>query len=425
MRVLVIGGGGREHALVWKIAQSPLVKKIFCAPGNAGIGKLAECVSIPAEAIDRLFHFASTHDIDLTVAGPDDSLALGIVDRFQRGGLIIFGPTKRASEIEWSKVYAKNLMRKHGIPTAESLVFDSCEAVLSHLESAKLPVVVKADGLAKGKGVLICKTFGEARAAIDVVMKEKRFGSAGDKVIVEDFLEGEEASIIAFTDGRTIAPMPSSQDHKRALDGDQGLNTGGMGAYSPAPVITDELYRILEREILIPTVHALNVDDRQFRGCLYAGIIITSDGPKVLEFNARFGDPETQPLLLRLQSDIVPILQAIVAGRLNSMRLKWDPRPSVCVVMASAGYPGSYGKGKKITGIDDAEALGDTTVFHAGPAMVDGSLVTNGGRVLGVTSLGDTIERAAKRAYEAVDKIRFDGAHYRSDIAARAIGRKV
>ena len=287
-----------------------------------------------------------------------------------------------------------------------------------------MPMVVKADGLAKGKGVLICQTSEEAVDAVDAVMKEKRFGSAGERLVIEQFLEGEEASIIAFTDGKTIAPMPSSQDHKRVFDSDRGPNTGGMGAYSPAPVITEQVYDVIEREILIPIVHALNVDGRQFRGCLYAGVIVTSDGPKVLEFNARFGDPESQPLMVRLQSDIVPVLQAVVASDLRSARLRWDPRASVCVVMASAGYPGSYPKGKPITGLDEASKMADVTVFHAGTARVDGRIVTSGGRVLGVTALGDSVEAAAKRAYEAASKIHFDGAHYRSDIAARAFGRK-
>ena len=425
MKVFVIGGGGREHALAWKIAQSPKVKKIYCAPGNAGIAGHAECVDIPAEDIDRLFHVASTHDIDMTVAGPDDALALGIVDRFQRAGLNIFGPTRRASEIEWSKVYSKQLLRKHAIPTGESCVFDSYNGARTYVESAPLPMVIKADGLAKGKGVLICNTHAEAHDAIDKIMKEQAFGAAGDRVIVEEFLEGEEASIIAFTDGQTIAPMPSSQDHKRIFDHDLGPNTGGMGAYSPAPVITEAVYDRIEREILIPAVHALNVDDRPFHGCLYAGVILTDDGPKVLEFNARFGDPETQPLMMRLQTDIIPVLQAIIDGKLNKVKLRWDPRPAVCVVMASEGYPGSYEKGKQITGIEDAEALGDVTVFHAGTAMHKGKLVTNGGRVLGVTALGDSVEAAAALAYQAAEKIHFDGAQYRTDIAARAFGRSV
>jgi len=423
MKVLIVGGGGREHALAWKIAQSPKVTKLFCAPGNAGIAQVAECVNIPADEVQALLKFARREKIDLTVVGPEAPLVAGIADRFEANGLPIFGPSRRAAELEGSKVFAKQIMRKHAIPTAHYDVFETVDAAEEHVRKAPLPLVVKADGLAAGKGVMVCNTRQEAMHAITLIMKERVFGDAGNLVVVEDCLVGEEASILALTDGRAIVPLPSSQDHKRIRDNDEGPNTGGMGAYSPAPVITPEQYARIEREILIPIVHAMNADDRRYKGVVYAGLMMTDDGPRVLEFNVRFGDPETQPILARLKGDIVPVLTAIAEGNLQKADLEWDPRPAVCVVMASAGYPGRYEKGKPITGLDAAAALGDVVVFHAGTALKDGQVVTAGGRVLGVTALGDDIAAAIARAYEAVRLIHFEGAQYRSDIGARALNR--
>ncbi|MBM4040716.1 MAG: phosphoribosylamine--glycine ligase [Planctomycetes bacterium] len=423
MRVLLVGGGGREHALAWKIAQSPLVSKLYCAPGNAGIAGVAECVDIPAEEVQALLKFARREKIDLTVVGPEAPLAAGIVDRFEHSGLAIFGPSQRAAELEGSKVFAKHILRKHAIPTARYDVFETVDAAEEHVRKASFPLVIKADGLAAGKGVSVCHRREEAMDAIARMMKERVFGDAGNRVVVEECLFGEEASILALTDGRTIVPLPSSQDHKRVNDGDKGPNTGGMGAYSPAPVITPEQGARIEREIIIPIVHAMNAEERRYKGVVYAGVMMTDDGPRVLEFNVRFGDPETQPILARLKGDLVPVLKAIAEGNLQKADLAWDPRPAVCVVMASGGYPGHYEKGKVIAGIDAAAALGDVVVFHAGTALKDGKVVTAGGRVLGVTALGADIRAAIARAYDAVKLIRFEGAHYRTDIGARALAR--
>jgi len=424
MKVLLIGSGGREHALAWKIAQSPKVTKLFCAPGNAGIAAVAECVDLPADEVQALLKFARREQIGLTVVGPEAPLVAGIADRFEASDLPIFGPSQRAAELEGSKVFAKHIMRKHAIPTAHYDVFETVDAAEEHVRKAPLPLVVKADGLAAGKGVMVCQTREAALDAIAQIMKERVFGDAGNRVVVEECLIGEEASILALTDGRTIVPLPSSQDHKRINDNDQGPNTGGMGAYSPAPVITDEQAARIEREILIPIVHAMNAEERRYRGVVYAGVMMTDDGPKVLEFNVRFGDPETQPILARLKGDLVPVLAAIAEGNLQNADLAWDPRPAVCVVMASGGYPGRYEKGKLIRGLDAAAALPDVTVFHAGTALRDGKVVTAGGRVLGVTALGDDIRGAIARAYEAVHLIRFDAAHYRTDIGARALSHR-
>ncbi|MFP4058277.1 MAG: phosphoribosylamine--glycine ligase [Candidatus Brocadiia bacterium] len=421
MKVLVVGGGGREHALVWKIAQSPKVSQVYCAPGNAGIAELAECVDIEAEDVQALRHFAERQGVDLTVVGPEAPLVAGIVDRFEAHGLAIFGPTARAAELEGSKVFAKHILRKHGIPTAGYAVFDTVDAAEEHVRKAPLPLVVKADGLAGGKGVSVCHERAEALAAIDRVMKERVFGDAGNKVVVETCLVGEEASILALTDGKTIIPLPTSQDHKPVCDGDQGPNTGGMGAYSPAPVVDEAQYARIERQILIPIVHAMNCEQRPYRGVVYAGLMMTDDGPRVLEFNVRFGDPETQPILLRLRGDLVPALLAIARGNLQDVSLAWDPRPAVCVVCASGGYPGAYEKGKPITGLDQVAAMDDAVVFHAGTARREGRVVTAGGRVLGVTALGDDIQSAMDRAYEAVGKVHFEGMHYRADIGAKAL----
>ena len=421
MKVLVVGGGGREHTLAWKIAQSPRVEKVYCAPGNAGTAQIAENVDIPADEVMALAKFATREKIDLTVVGPEAPLVAGIVDRFEAHGLPIFGPTQRAAELEGSKVFAKHIMRKHAIPTAHYDVFETVDAAEDHIRHADFPLVIKADGLAAGKGVTVCRSRPEAFEAINRVMKEKVFGEAGNRVVIEECLVGEEASILALTDGRTIVPLPTSQDHKPVFDGDRGPNTGGMGAYSPAPVITPEQYSRIEREILIPIVHAMNAEDRRYRGVIYAGLMLTDDGPKVLEFNVRFGDPETQPILFRLDTDIVPVLRAIAVGNLQDANLEWDPRPAVCVVMASGGYPGPYEKGKPISGLDEVAKMDDVMVFHAGTALVDGQVVTAGGRVLGVTAKGDDIPAAIERAYEAVRRISFEGAHYRTDIGAKAL----
>jgi len=421
MKVLVVGGGGREHTLAWKIAHSPKVRKVYCAPGNAGAAEVAECVDIPAEQVQALLRFAEREQIDLTVVGPEAPLVAGIVDRFEAHGLPIFGPTQRAAELEGSKVLAKHIMRKHGIPTGHYDVFETVDAAQEHVRKASLPLVVKADGLAAGKGVTVCHKREEALAAIDRAMKQRVFGAAGDRLVVEECLFGEEASILALTDGRTIVPLPSSQDHKPIFDGDRGPNTGGMGAYSPAPVVTEAQYERIEREIVIPIVHAMNREERPYRGVVYAGLMMTDDGPRVLEFNVRFGDPETQPILFRLQGDLVPALRAIAEGNLQDAKLEWDPRPAVCVVLASGGYPGSYEKGKVIAGLDEVAAMPDTMVFHAGTAHKDGQVVTAGGRVLGVTAKGDDIRGAMRRAYDAVERIHFDGVHYRKDIGAKAL----
>ncbi len=421
MKVLVVGGGGREHALVWKIAQSPLVSKVYSAPGNAGIAEEAETVDIAAGDIVSLLGFAKDSGIDLTVVGPEVPLVAGIVDKFQEEGLKIFGPKQHAANLEGSKAYSKMLMKSAGIPTARFKILSDLSAAKDYAEATGAPIVIKASGLAAGKGVYVCKSVEEAHKAIDAVMKERIFGTAGDSIIIEECLKGEEASILAFVDGHAIFTLESSQDHKRAFDGDQGPNTGGMGAYSPAPVISDRIMRQVERDILIPVTYASNRNGCPYRGILYAGLMITQEGPSVLEFNVRFGDPETQPILMRMKSDIVEPILAVIDGSLADVAIKWDDRPAVCVVMASGGYPGKYEKGKEITGIKEAEALGDVKVFHAGTALAGGRLVTNGGRVLGVTALGDTIAAAKQRAYEAVERIHFDGAHFRSDIADRAI----
>lgn len=422
MRVLVVGSGGREHALVWKLADSPMVDRLFCAPGNAGIAQQAECVDIGATDILQLRRFARQNSVDLTVAGPEACLVKGIVDALEPAGLKVFGPTQQAAKIEGSKVFAKQLMERHGIPTAPFRTFTAAERAKSYLEMVGAPIVVKADGLAAGKAVIVCRTLKDAYEAVDRIMIRKEFGDAGDQIIVESCLTGQEASMIAFTDGRTIAVLPSSQDHKPAYDGDQGPNTGGMGAYSPAPVITDELAGQIEREVLVQTVHAMNREDKPYRGALYAGIMVTDAGPRVLEFNCRLGDPELQPLVMRLQSDLMPILLGTVDGTLDEVDIRWDPRPALCVVMASGGYPIGYRKGFPIEGLEDVARMEDVVVFHAGTALEDGRIATNGGRVLGVTARGDTIQEAKDRAYEAVQKIHFEKAHYRTDIGQKAIG---
>jgi phosphoribosylamine--glycine ligase len=425
MKILVIGGGGREHTLVWKIAQSPLVEKIYCIPGNAGIGDLADCEKMDVEGdLGPLAQFAMDKKIDLTVVGPEDPLANGIVDYFQNLGLKTFGASKAATEIEASKVFSKYLMVKYGIPTAKAESFDDPREAASYIREAGAPIVVKADGLAKGKGVFPCRDLQEALDAVNTIMIEKAFGEAGNRVLVEDFLEGEEASFIAFTDGKTILPMASSQDHKPIYDGDRGPNTGGMGAYSPAPVVTDEVHDRIMETVMKPAVEGMAAEGRLYKGVLYAGLMIADGKPEVLEFNARFGDPENQAVIPRLKSDIVPIMQACVDGTLDKVQMEWDDRPAVCVVMASGGYPGPYEKGKVITGLEAAGAMEDVVVFHAGTAKKDDDVVTNGGRILGVTALGSDIKGSIDRAYRAVDKISFEKAYCRRDIGHRALERE-
>ncbi|MCX8118271.1 MAG: phosphoribosylamine--glycine ligase [Desulfobacterota bacterium] len=421
MKVLVVGGGGREHALVWKIGQSPLVSKVYCAPGNAGISRQAHIVPISASDLEGLLNFALAEKIDLTVVGPEDPLARGIVDLFESRGLSIFGPSQRASELEGSKAFAKQLMKKYHIPTASFEVFEDRDKAHAHIRRQGAPLVVKADGLASGKGVILCRTEEEALRAVDQMMVEKVFGEAGRRVVIEEYLQGEEASYLAFTDGRSILPLASSQDHKAVFDGDEGPNTGGMGAYSPAPVVTDEVSQRIVERILRPIVQALAEEGRPYKGVLYAGLMISEGRPKVLEFNVRFGDPETQPLLLRMKNDIVPVLKACLDGTLSGCKLEWDRRASVCVVMASRGYPGSYEKGKRIKGLEEVSKMEGVVVFHAGTAFQDGQVVTSGGRVLGVTGLGETILQAIERTYEAVGKISWEGVHYRRDIGKKAL----
>jgi phosphoribosylamine--glycine ligase len=425
MKVLVIGKGGREHALVWKLAQSPRVERVFCAPGNAGTAEEAVNVPIEVKDFDYLIRFAKKEAIGLTVVGPEDPLASGLVDAFIEAGLRIFGPSRTAAQIEASKVFAKKLMRHADVPTAEFRVFDHPDPVRHYIETREYPVVVKADGLAAGKGVVVCSTTEDALAAVQRIMVREEFGrAAGRQVVIEKRMEGEELSIQALVSGRAIVTLQATQDHKAAFDGDTGPNTGGMGAYCPAPLATPELLQEVETSVLVPTVHAMKRSRRPFRGVLYAGIMVTNQGPRVLEFNCRLGDPEAQPLLMRLRTDLLDLLEAVVDDRLGEFdenRLEWDPRPAVCVVMASAGYPGSFARGKVITGLAEAAKLPNVKVFHAGTKMENGVVVTDGGRVLGVTALGDTLADAKRNAYEAVKVIHFQGAFYRTDIADKAL----
>jgi phosphoribosylamine--glycine ligase len=422
MKVLVIGSGGREHALVWKIAQSKLVDKIFCSPGNGGISAQAECIDIKADDISALVDFARREKIDLTVVGPEMPLSGGIVDTFGQHKLRIFGPTQKASQMESSKVFAKQLMAKYGVPTANFTIFDDYDAARRHIETIGAPCVVKADGLAAGKGVFVAQTVDQAQQAVQQIMQEKIFGSAGTRVIIEECLKGQEASILVFTDSRDVLPLASSQDHKRIFDNDQGPNTGGMGAYSPACVVTEALFQEILSTVVMRTIDGLAKEGITYRGVLYAGIMLTSTGPKTLEFNVRFGDPETQAILPRLGSDMVEVMLAITEGKLSRCKaLTWKPSPCVCVVVASGGYPGDYEKDKEIRGLDEAGTMKDIAVFHAGTRKSDGKYLTNGGRVLGVTGIGRTIKAALVHTYEAVDKIRFEGMHYRRDIGKNAL----
>jgi phosphoribosylamine--glycine ligase len=423
MKVLVVGGGGREHALVWKIAQSPLVKKIYCAPGNAGMIRLADCVPIGADEIDKLLDFARDTEIDLTVVGPEDPLSQGIVDRFEAAGMRIFGASQQAARIESSKSFAKAVMEKYGIPTAKGQTFTKIAPAQAYVKKIGAPLVVKADGLAAGKGVIVCSTEKMALDALKQIMVDRDFGDAGDKVVVEECLVGEEASFLAFTDGNTVLPLPSSQDHKPVFDDDKGLNTGGMGAYSPAPLVDRYLHQRIMDEVMIPMVKGMAAEGCPYKGVLYAGLMIDRDKIKVLEFNGRFGDPEAQPLLVRLENDIVPLIDAVIDERLETCSLDIDPRASVCVVMASGGYPGKYKKGHEIKGIDAANRMRDVVVFHAGTQLDGKKILSHGGRVLGVTALGDTVEAAIKKAYRAVAKIKWRNVHFRTDIGKKALAR--
>jgi phosphoribosylamine--glycine ligase len=421
MRILVIGSGAREHALCWKLAQSKEVSKLYAAPGNAGMATVAECVPVDSGDTSGLLKFAKENRIDLTVVGPESPLVSGIVNDFERSGLRIFGPRRLAAQLEGSKAVAKELMRKNRIPTAKSEIFSTYNAALDYVSDSPVPLVVKADGLAAGKGALICRSTEEAKNAVSLMLKERKFGKAGDTILVEEFLTGEEASIIALTDGKTIALLESAQDYKRVFDSDKGPNTGGMGAYSPAPVVTREILSAVERDILLPTAHGLTVERRKFKGVIYVGLMITAEGPKVLEYNVRFGDPETQPLLVRLKSDLVSLLQLTIDEKLEDAQIEWDWRPAVCVVIASGGYPGDYKKNYEISGLDKAQSLKDVVIFHAGTAFAGNKIVTSGGRVLSVTAIGDTMKDARDRAYQAVSEIHFEGMHFRKDIAKRAI----
>ena len=420
MKVLVVGSGGREHTLVWKISQSRKVDKIYCAPGNGGIKELAELVNIKADDVDALLSFAKENKIDLTVVGPEVSLVKGIVDIFQQEGLKIFGPTKELSMLEGSKVFAKEAMTKFGLPTADFKVFDDPKDAKKYLNEKGAPIVIKADGLAAGKGVIVAKTVEEAETAIEDIMVKKIFGSAGDRLILEDCLEGEEASILVFSDGKNIAPLVSAQDHKRIFDNDEGPNTGGMGAYSPAPVVSGEIFNDIIDKVFRPMITGLAKQGKYYKGVLYGGLMMTKHGPMVLEFNVRFGDPETQAILPRLKSDLVDVAIACTEGSLDKINLEWDERSCLCIVAASKGYPGSYEKHKKISGLEDVK---DGMVFHAGTVSENGNIFTNGGRVLGVAGLGSDIKSAKLKAYEAAGKIKFDGIYYRKDIGNKAIRR--
>lgn len=424
MRILVIGGGGREHALVWKLKQSPKVEKLFVCPGNPGMTALAECVSLPLSDLEKVADFAESEKIDLTVVGPEATLVSGIVDIFTKRGLAIFGPTAAAAEIEGSKAFSKQLMEKYGIPTAFFKVCENIATAKAYVKEKGAPIVVKADGLAAGKGVVVAMTEEEAFTAIDDMMSGLRFGGAGARVVLEEFMEGEEASLLAFTDGDTIVPMLAAQDHKRVNDGDEGPNTGGMGAYAPAPVMTDALKDKCVELVLKPTINAMKAEGRKYQGCLYAGLMIKGEEIRVVEFNARFGDPETQVVLPLLDSDLTDVMMACVQGRLDEIEVKWSNKATVCVVMASGGYPGPYQSGMPISGLAEANALPETIVFHAGTKAAGDEIVTAGGRVLGVTAIGEDIREAKDRAYEAVEKINFADVHYRHDIAWRALKDK-
>lgn len=417
MKVLIVGSGGREHALAWKIAQSPRVEKLYCAPGNAGISQYAECVAIGAMEFEKLADFAEENEIGLTVVGMDDPLVGGIVDVFEARGLRVFGPRKNAAILEGSKAFSKDLMKKYGIPTAAYENFDDPKAALQYLETeAKFPIVLKADGLALGKGVLICQNLEEAKAGVRTIMEDRQFGAAGNRMVIEEFMTGREVSVLSFVDGKTIRCMTSAQDHKRAGDGDTGLNTGGMGTFSPSPFYTEEVEAFCEKHIFQPTVDAMAAEGRPFKGIIFFGLMLTPEGPRVLEYNARFGDPEAQVVLPRMKNDIVDVFEACIDGTLDQIDLQFEDNACVCVVLASAGYPVKYEKGLEIRGLEKFQGRDDCFVFHAGTAFKDGKIVTNGGRVLGVTAKGGTLQEARANAYEAVKWIDFDNKYYRNDI---------
>jgi phosphoribosylamine--glycine ligase len=420
MRVLVIGAGGREHALAWKIAQSPSLSKLFCAPGNAGAAELGECVDVQPGDTQGLAAFAHSHHIDLTVVGPEAPLAAGIADAFRARGLVIFGPSRSAARIEASKVYAKELSARRRIPTGQARIFDSAAQALEHLDTQKPPIVIKADGLAAGKGVTVCHSVEEARAAVEAALVQKVFGDAGLQILIEEYLEGQEFTLMVFASGRELAPMEPVQDCKPVFDGDRGPNTGGMGCYSPVPFVTQNVQQESVRRIMRPALEALERDGNPYQGILYGGLTLTHQGPKMLEFNCRFGDPEAQVALPRLQDDLVDLLLACVEGKIGGRQISFSAARCVCVVMASAGYPGKYEIGKAIRGLEAASRMKDVIIFHAGTKKEDGQVVTSGGRVLGVVGLGETFARARERAYEAVKTIEFEGAHFRTDIALRA-----
>ncbi len=421
MKVLVIGAGGREHALVWKISQSPRVTKIYCAPGSAAIAELAACVAIDPAQIDELADFAAKEQINLTVVGPELPLTLGVADLFASRGLRIFGPNQAAAQLEGSKAFAKNILRANKIPTAAFGTFTDAASAKRYLTQQKTPYVIKADGLAAGKGVRICASRQEAEATIDEILVDKVFGQAGEKVVVEEFLDGEEASFMVLTDGEKVLPLASSQDHKRVFDNDEGPNTGGMGAYSPAPVVSPAMHERIEREVIAPLLTGLKKQNILYRGVIYVGLMIGTEGPKVLEFNARFGDPECQPIMMRLKSDLVPLLEATIDGKLDQMTPEWYDESAVCVVLTADGYPGAYKKGKEIHGLGELNHWANGFVFHAGTMKEKERWMTAGGRVLGVTARGESIASAVKSVYAAVGKISWDGMHYRKDIAARAM----
>ena len=417
MKVLIVGSGGREHAIAWKVAQSPKVDKIYCAPGNAGIAEYAECVPISAMEFDKLAAFAKEHKVDLTVIGMDDPLVGGIVDVFEAQGLRVFGPRKNAAILEGSKAFSKDLMKKYGIPTAAYVTFDTPEAALNYLETAPVPIVLKADGLALGKGVLICNTREEAKEGVKTLMLDKQFGHAGDRIVVEQFMTGREVSVLSFVDGKTIKIMTSAQDHKRAKDGDQGLNTGGMGTFSPSPFYTPEVDEFCKKHIYQATVDAMKAEGREFKGIIFFGLMLTADGPKVLEYNARFGDPETQVVLPRMKNDIVDVFEACVDGTLDQIDLQFEDNAAVCVVLASDGYPEHYEKGKKITGLENFKDKDGYYVFHAGSKFdAEGNILTNGGRVLGVTATGKDLKEARANAYKATEWVNFENKYMRHDI---------
>lgn len=419
MKVLVVGSGGREHAIVWSLKKNANIEKIYCVPGNAGIGLDAECVPIGAMEFDKLVDFAKKENIDFTIIGMDDPLVGGVVDAFEKEGLRVFGPRKNAAIIEGSKAFSKDLMKKYGIPTAKYESFTDYEEAKKYLDSQEMPIVIKADGLALGKGVLICMTREEAEEGLKEIMLDKKFGSAGNAVVIEEFLQGPEVSVLSFCDGKTVVPMVSAQDHKRALDGDKGLNTGGMGTFSPSVFYTEEMNEECMKTIFQPTVDAMAKEGRPFVGILYFGLMLTKDGMKVIEYNARFGDPETQVVLPRLKTDLLEIMEACVDGKLADMNIEWYDNAAVCVVLASGGYPVEYEKGFEIKGLDEIKKYNNIVVFHAGTAEKDGKLVTNGGRVLGITGIGDNINEAIKTAYEGVEIVDFDKKHFRTDIGRK------